>query len=100
MMITWDSVQAAFPVASSSKLGALDYAAASGGPTEITLAYDGTQDIGVNTCISTPISLNNLLTNVGDMIVMGANGVPVRLPAGQVGQVLTANGAGTAPSWQ
>ena len=66
----------------------------------MTLVYNGNQDVGIVTSMSSPLSINNLLTTAGDILVMGTYGVPIRLPAGQAGQVLTSNGAGTAPSWQ
>ena len=98
---TWDSYQPEFTVNAFGRMAAIDFAvAASGGPTEVTLLYNGNQDVGLVTSMSSPLSINNLLTTAGDILVMGTYGVPVRLPAGQAGQVLTSNGAGAAPSWR
>jgi hypothetical protein len=42
----------------------------------------------------------NPMTTVGDLIVGGTSGAPGRLAAGTSTYVLTANGAGVAPTWQ
>ena len=44
-------------------------------------------------------ALTNPMTTQGDMVVGGAAGAPVRLPIGAPNQVLTANAAGSTPSW-
>ncbi|MBF0116847.1 MAG: hypothetical protein HQM04_17615 [Magnetococcales bacterium] len=53
---TWDSVQNAFSIAATSKLGAVDYALSQGGlPTTLTLLYDGNTDLNRNSRIYSPI---------------------------------------------
>lgn len=44
--------------------------------------------------------MSNPMTTPGDLIVGGAAGAPTRLAAGASGYILTAAGAGVAPSWQ
>ncbi|MEO5341468.1 MAG: hypothetical protein H7837_13295 [Magnetococcus sp. MYC-9] len=57
MQQTWDSLQDAFAVAASSKLGSMDYVvAAYGGPTTLTLLYDGYTDITRNSRITSTMT--------------------------------------------
>jgi hypothetical protein len=58
-------------------------------------------DSGTSTWkVTIPGGLTNPMTTKGDIIIADTGGTPLRLGAGSSGDVLTANGAGTLPSWQ
>lgn len=44
--------------------------------------------------------LSNPMIDVGDLIIGGSAGSPVRAPAGAIGSVLTSNGPSAAPAWK
>ncbi len=102
MAQVWDSLQNGFTIADTSKLGAMDFHSAVGGPTTLTLAYDGNTDLSRNSRISSTMAAGqaNPMTTGGDLIYGGSNGVQSRLPNGSAGQILTSNGGTAAPSWQ
>lgn len=64
--------------------------------------YDGSQDIvlGEINPINHSFVPTDPMTTIGDLIVEGDAGIPVRLAAGTAGHVLTSNGPGTLPSYQ
>ncbi|MEO5350373.1 MAG: discoidin domain-containing protein [Magnetococcus sp. YQC-3] len=65
MPLSWDSMQPAFAIAATSKLGAMDYAQALlGGPTTLSIVYDGNQDVSRNSRISTPMAVGGGTTPV------------------------------------
>ncbi|MEO5354915.1 MAG: hypothetical protein H7835_17105 [Magnetococcus sp. XQGC-1] len=98
---TWDSLQPAFAASiNATKLGMMDFAIANvPGSTVFSLVYDGTTDISPVSFVSTPMSANNVMTTVGDIIVQGVGSFPTRLPAGTSGQFLSSNGTASPPSW-
>ena len=98
---TWDSLQPAFSAnINATKLGMMDFAIANvPGTTVFSLVYDGATDISPFSFISTPMSANNVMTTVGDIIVQGVGSFPTRLPAGTVGQFLSSNSTTSPPSW-
>ncbi|MBF0162758.1 MAG: hypothetical protein HQL88_10780, partial [Magnetococcales bacterium] len=56
----WDSLQDAIPVASSSKLAVMDFVvAAYGGPTTLTLLYDGYADLSRNSRLSSTLAVGS-----------------------------------------
>lgn len=64
----------------------------------VSVVYDGTNFQLIAGAGSS--GMTNPMTTQGDLIVGGASGAPGRLAAGTSGDVLTSNGAGSAPSWQ
>lgn len=66
----------------------------------IAVVYDGTNFQLVGGGGSGGSGMTNPMTTTGDLIVGGSSGTPGRLAAATSGYVLTANGAGVAPTWQ
>ncbi len=54
---------------------------------------------GTGTMTWAAAGLSNPMTTVGDLIIGGASGTPIRLAAGTSAFVLTSNGPGVAPTW-
>lgn len=84
-------------VLTTGSAGVLSWQVASAAASGAALIGNNLSDMS-----STSTAFKNIspMTTTGDMIIYGSNSLQVRLAAGAVNQVLTANGAGTQPTWQ
>jgi hypothetical protein len=77
--LVWDSMQPAFTVAASSKLGAIDYGA-SVGTTTLTLVYNGDADIYRGARVNTPMPVTTGVSATSPITYNSTTGV-IAMPA-------------------